>query len=63
MEMVIARLKEPSTWVSIGSALGMFGITVPGPLWQAISMVGAGLALLAGVLLKEAPKSGGPGAR
>jgi hypothetical protein len=54
---LIDRAKEPSTWASIGTALGMFGLTVPGPTWQAITMVGSGLALLAGILLKEAPAS------
>ncbi len=50
---LLDRLKEPSTWASIGSFLGMIGVTLPGGVMQAIPLMGAAAALIAGVLLRE----------
>ena len=54
---LLARLAEPSTWNGIGGALLVFGVNIPGPLWQAITGAGSGLAFLAGMLLKEGSAS------
>ncbi len=50
---LLDRLKEPSTWASIGSFLGMVGVTLPGGVMQAIPLLGAAAALIAGVVLRE----------
>lgn len=50
---MIDRFKEPSSWGVFGSALGMFGISVPGGLMQALSLIGSGACLLIAFLMKE----------
>ena len=47
------RLREPSTWASLGLALGYFGLSVDPTLWGHLSTAGVALACAAGVLLSE----------
>ena len=53
MAIIIARLKEPSTWAAIAGALAALGINVPSGTWQAITGVGAVLAGVAGAAMAE----------
>ncbi len=48
-----ARLQEPGTWASIAAGEAAVGVYVPPGTWQAVVGVGTGLAVLAGILLKE----------
>lgn len=56
LSLAVARLKEPSTWVGLGSLVTAVGFAVSPDLWQAISAVGMGVGGLVAVILKE--KSG-----
>jgi hypothetical protein len=50
---LVDRLKEPSSWAAIAAAFAAFGITIPNDWVHAISLVGAGLASILGIVLKE----------
>ena len=56
MEYLIKRFSEPSSWAALAAGAGTLGIAIPGGWVQVISLFGAGLAVLAGILLKEGPK-------
>jgi len=47
------RLKEPSTWVGLGSLVTAVGWKIAPDLWQAISVVGMGLGGLMAIILTE----------
>jgi hypothetical protein len=51
--LIASRLREPSTWVGIGSLVTAVGFAVKPELWQSISAVGMGLGGLMAVLLGE----------
>lgn len=51
--LIATRLREPSTWIGIGSLVTAVGFAVKPELWQAISAVGMGLGGLMAVLLGE----------
>lgn len=53
ISLIAARLREPSTWVGIGSLVTAIGFAVKPELWQAISAVGMGFGGLMAVLLGE----------
>lgn len=50
---LLDRFKEPSSWSAIAAGLGSLGVMLPPGIVQVISLVGAGLCVLAGILLKE----------
>lgn len=50
---LIDRLKEPSSYAALGTALGFMGITLPPGVVQAIPLIGSGICLLLGIILKE----------
>lgn len=50
---MVERFKEPSSWNSIAGGIAMLGITIPTPLIQSLSYIGAGAALLVGFFLPE----------
>ena len=50
---LIDRFKEPSSWSAIGAGLVGLGLYIPPGAIQAVSLIGAGGCVLAGVLLKE----------
>jgi len=56
MLWLLNRLKEPSTWASIATALTLFGFKIDDSIWNAIVNFGAASAALAGVLLREKPE-------
>lgn len=57
--LAAARMREPSTWATIGglSALGSFGVDLGDPfwqqLWQGVTYVGMGAGFFLGILLPE----------
>jgi hypothetical protein len=53
ISMLIARLKEPSTWIGLGSLVTGIGFAVKPELWQAISAVGMGIGGLLAVVIPE----------
>lgn len=53
MDYVIARLREPSTWVGLGSFLTGVGFAIAPELWQQITAVGLGVGGLISVLMSE----------
>lgn len=52
---LVDRFKEPSSWSALAAGLGMIGVSVPSGLLQAVSLIGAGLCILLGFVLKEQP--------
>lgn len=53
MRYLIARAAEPSTWATLTAMLAALGFAMPASIAQNITLVGMGLAGLAGVLLRE----------
>lgn len=53
LDVLIGKMKEPSTWVSLGSLLTAVGFAVRPDLWQQISSVAMGLGGVLGILLSE----------
>ncbi len=50
---LLDRLREPSSWAAIAAGLAAFGFSIPSAIWQSIVGIGTGVAVLAGVLLRE----------
>lgn len=50
---IVARLREPSTWVGLGSFLTGVGVIVAPELWQQITAIGLGVGGLLAVIVKE----------
>jgi hypothetical protein len=48
---ILNRLKEKSTWVSLGSVLTGMGVVIAPDKWQLIMAVGMGLPGIVGVFL------------
>lgn len=54
---IVARLQEPSTWVSLGSMLTGLGIVIAPDKWQAIMGIGLGVGGFLGAILRERKKT------
>lgn len=52
-DYIVARIQEPSTWVSLGSLFTGLGIAIAPDKWQAITTIGLGLGGLIGAALKD----------
>ncbi len=50
---LVDRLKEPSSWAAIAAGFAGCGITIPSEWAHALSLFGAGVCCLLGVLLRE----------
>lgn len=48
-----SRMKEPSTWVSLGGLVTAIGWSIRPDLWQEIAAVGMGIGGLLGAALAE----------
>jgi hypothetical protein len=57
LDYLVTRMKEPSTWVSLGSMLTAIGFAVRPDLWQQISAVAMGIGGVLGVILSEKKSS------
>ena len=53
MQHIIARFKEPSSWAALAAGATSLGIVIPAGWVQTISLIGAGIATLLGIFLKE----------
>ena len=53
MQVLIARLKEPSTWAGLGVILGLFGIHLAPEKLTAIIGVATAVAALLAIFLPE----------
>lgn len=53
MEAIVTRFKEPSSWAAISALLLLFGVNVDSTLWTNIVNVGAGIAGIAGIAMRE----------
>lgn len=51
LEYIIDRLKERTTWVSIGTLLTGMGVVVKPDQWQMIMGIGMGVGGILGILL------------
>ena len=49
----LARLSEPSSWAAIAAGLGAIGLNIPSPLWQGVTYVGCGVAIILGIVIPE----------
>lgn len=56
LSALVARMKEPSTWVGLGSLVTAAGFALRPDLWQQISVIGMGVGGLLAAILAE--KSG-----
>ena len=54
LQYLLARLSEASTWASIAAVLAGAGFVLPDGLWHSISLIGIGIAGVAGFLIPEA---------
>lgn len=57
MKALVNRLKEPSTWSAIFTALAAVGISMPEGLAQLVIGAGAGVAALLAFFLPEGAKA------
>lgn len=53
MQFIFNRLREPSTWAGIASLVAAFGFGVPPGTVEAVAQVGAGIAGLGAIFLRE----------
>ncbi len=54
LQIIISRLKEPSTYAGASSLLALFGIQIPDSKMQSISQALAALAGVAAIFMSEA---------
>jgi len=57
LDIIISRLKEPSTYAGISSLLALFGVQVSDSKLQSISQALAALAGVAAIFLSEKAKA------
>lgn len=57
---LLDRFKEPSSWSALAAGLAAIGIVVPGEIVQAVALLGSGVCVLLGVVLREAPAKPAP---
>ena len=53
VQMLLARLKEPSTMAGLGSVMAAIGISLPGEMLTQIPVIVGALAGIAATLIKE----------
>jgi hypothetical protein len=61
LQIIISRLKEPSTYAGISSLLALFGVQVSDSKLQSISQALAALAGVAAIFLSEKTKANASG--
>ena len=57
LDWLVTRMKEPSTWVSLGGLVTAVGWNISPDYWQAIAGIGMGLGSLIGIILRERAKT------
>ena len=53
MDMILKRLKEPSSWASLAAMLALVGINLPESMMQNVPQVGMGLAGILGFFMSD----------
>jgi hypothetical protein len=53
MDMILKRLKEPSSWASLAAMLALVGINLPESMMQNVTQVGMGLAGILGFFMSD----------
>ena len=53
LSIIVSKMKEPSTWVGLGSLVTAIGFAVRPDLWQQISTIGMGIGGALAVILSE----------
>ena len=61
LQVLISRLKEPSTYAGVSSLFALFGVNISDSKMQSISQALAALAGVAAILLSEKAKSNATG--
>ena len=61
LQIIISRLKEPSTYAGVSSLFALFGVNISDSKMQSISQALAALAGVAAILLSEKAKSNATG--
>lgn len=50
---VVDRFKEPSSWAALAAPLAALGVSVPSDYLRTASLLGAGICVLLGIIMKE----------
>ena len=53
MKDIAKRLSEPSSWAGLGGILATVGLSIPSATLQTITLIGAGVAGIAAILIPE----------
>ena len=61
LQVLISRLKEPSTYAGVSSLLALFGVNISDSKMQSISQALAALAGVAAIFLSEKAKTNATG--
>jgi hypothetical protein len=61
LQIIISRLKEPSTYAGVSSLFALFGVNISDSKMQSISQALAALAGVAAIFLSEKAKSNATG--
>jgi len=57
IDYIVARVQEPSTWVSLGTLATGLGFAVAPEYWQSIAAIGMGVGGLLGTIMRERKKT------
>lgn len=57
IDVIVSKMKEPSTWVGLGSLVTAIGWNIKPELWASISGVAMGIGGLLAVILSEKKSS------
>lgn len=52
-QVLVNRLREPSTWAGVSILAAMFGVQLPPGLGEAVSTIVAGMSAVAAVVVPE----------
>jgi hypothetical protein len=57
LDYLVARLQEPSTWVSLGTLATAIGWNLAPDHWQLIALIGMGVGSTLGAIIRERRKT------
>ncbi len=60
LNLLLARAKEPSSYAGLATLLGLAGVSIAPPEWQAIVGVLTAIASLVAIVLPEASGASSP---
>jgi|TARA_R110001583_G_scaffold2121_1_gene15550 hypothetical protein len=53
MDMILKRLKEPSSWASLAAMFALVGVNLPESMMQNITQIGMGVAGVLGFFMQD----------